>query len=135
MRHIQEALVKYKIPKVNLLILSDTGLDYDEDKDCNEERIYHSLHFKHFTPETLIVGSITRPAFSTQPQQELIEILEKLEPTKNILIMWWIIGFIIWMLAALLMIRFVAVSCKSDVSEEEINKLKKKYNVNDNTKN
>ena len=49
--------------------------------------------------------------------------------------MWWIIGFIIWMLAALLMIRFVAVSCKSDVSEEEINKLKKKYNVNDNTKN
>lgn len=31
--------------------------------------------------------------------------------------------------------RLVQVGCQSDVSDEEINKLKKKYNVDDNPKN
>lgn len=31
--------------------------------------------------------------------------------------------------------RLVQVGCQSDVSEEEINNLKKKYNVDDNSKN
>lgn len=31
--------------------------------------------------------------------------------------------------------RLVQVGCQSDVSEEEINTLKKKYNVDDNPKN
>lgn len=82
MEHIQETLNKHKVPKVNLLILSSTGLSYDEDTDCDRDGNYHTLQFKHFTPETLIVGHIDRPFMSCQSQQQLIEILEKLQPTK-----------------------------------------------------
>ena len=46
---------------------------------------------------------------------------------KLIIILVLFVGFIA--------IRLVQVGCQSDVSEEEINNLKKKYNVDDNQKN